>query len=180
MLSSLAVAVPESSQVGPYTVSFDLNTNLNYQIQTPEKVEIASAVAYPIWIITDNVTGASITITEYKELRDSSLQLNEENTALRMFIRGINATAPIEQTIDGMKGFVISGMPGVSNMPQTTFLQALYWLDSKDCECGPVSVGTTSVGIFSTYPEDVTTNLLNSLHVVKGQAAAPDMPPATN
>jgi hypothetical protein len=51
-------------------------------------------------------------------------------------------------------------------------------------------VGTTSVDITSSYPQDVTENLLNSLHVVKGQAtaaAAPtaatgsqDMPPAKN
>jgi hypothetical protein len=50
-------------------------------------------------------------------------------------------------------------------------------------------VGTTSVDITSSYPQDVTENLLNSLHVVKGQAtaAAPaaasgsqDMPPAQN
>jgi hypothetical protein len=50
--------------------------------------------------------------------------------------------------------------------------EAVYWLDSVQCDCGPVSVGTTRVGITSTYPEDVTMNLINSLRIVKGEAVA--------
>ena len=47
-----------------------------------------------------------------------------------------------------------------------------WFLNSEECECGPVSVGTTSVAISSTYPEDVTMNLIHSLKIVKGEAAA--------
>jgi hypothetical protein len=49
------------------------------------------------------------------------------------------------------------------------FYQAQYWLDSKDCECGPVSVGTVLVEIASTYPQNVTEGLLSSIHVAAGQ-----------
>jgi len=48
---------------------------------------------------------------------------------------------------------------------------ALFWLDSQGCECGPVSVGTTSVEVTSSYPEEVTESLLSSLHVAEGEAA---------
>jgi hypothetical protein len=47
----------------------------------------------------------------------------------------------------------------------------MYWMDSQSCECGPVSVGKTSVVITSTYPLDVTQGLLSSLNIVQGQAA---------
>jgi len=56
--------------------------------------------------------------------------------------------------IDNMNGFWLSGMPfaDMDNVSSgLTFYQAQYWLDSKDCECGPVSVRTTLVNIASTY-----------------------------
>jgi hypothetical protein len=101
--------------------------------------------------------------------------VNEEIAALRMALRGINVTAPEEMIIDNMNGFQLSGMPiaGIGNVPSgSMFYQAQYWLDSKDCECGPVSVGTELVNIVSTYPQAVTEGLLSSIHVAAGQGAA--------
>ena len=57
--------------------------------------------------------------------------------------------------------------------------RAMYWLDSQGCECGPVSVGKTSVIITSTFPQDVTESLLSSLQIVKGEAAASAQPAPT-
>jgi hypothetical protein len=188
MLSSNVLATSESHQIGPYAVTFEMNTDSNYKVQTLDPVENSLAIAYPMLVVTDNNTGASITITEYKSQKDSSIELNEENAVLRLALnRGINATSREEMTIDGVNGYVISGMPfaEATSLPQVTLYQASYWLDNKDCsECGPVSVATTNVGITSTYPEDVVRNLLGSLHVVKGGTAAAsaagsqDMPPA--
>jgi hypothetical protein len=77
--------------------------------------------------------------------------------------------------IDNMNGFLISGMP-IADMgnvsPGFMFYQAQYWLDSKDCECGPVSGGTVLVNIASTYPQDVTEGLLSSIHVASGPDTA--------
>lgn len=42
---------------------------------------------------------------------------------------------------------------------------AVYWKDSKNCECGPVSVGKTKVEILSTLPRDLNENLLDSLNI---------------
>ncbi|MGA9099448.1 MAG: hypothetical protein WB392_11020, partial [Methanotrichaceae archaeon] len=178
MLSSLALAAPETRQIGPYTVSFNMNTSMNYQIQTPNEAAYPFATIYPIVIVTDNMTGASISITQYNNLTDSTLQVSEEITALRMALRGINTTAAEEQVIDGRNGFLISGVPfsmtGVTSGLQ--FYQAQYWLDSNNCACGPVSVGMTLVDITSTYPADVTQGILSSIHVA---AAAGQMPPST-
>ncbi len=178
MLSSLALAAPETHQLGSYTVSFNMNTNMNYQIQTPNPAVYPFATIYPLVIITNNTTGASISITQYKNLTDSTLQVNEEITALRMTLRGINVTASGEQVIDSKKGFLLSGMPfaEMGNVPSgLMFYQAQYWLDSKNCECGPVSVGTALVDIASTYPKEVTQGMLSSIHVSSGQ-----MPPSTS
>lgn len=176
MLSSLALAAPETHQLGPYAVSFNMNTSMNYQIQTPNPAVYPFATIYPLVIVTDNMTGASISITQYNNLTDSTLQVSEEITALRMALRGINTTASEEMAIDGRNGFLISGVPpGVANVPPGfTFYQAQYWLDSNGCVCGPVSVGTTLVDIASTYPESVTQGILSSIHLAAGQ-----MPPST-
>jgi hypothetical protein len=168
-------AAPETHPLGPYTVSFNMNTDMSYQVKTQDPAIYPFVTIYPLVITTDNTTGASISITQYNNLTPSILGVNEEIAALRMALRGINVTAPEEMVIDNMNGFLLSGMPfaGMGNAsPDFMVYQAQYWLDSKDCECGPVSVGTVLVNIASTYPQDVTEGLLSSIHVAAGQ-----MPP---
>jgi len=169
MLSSVALAAPETHQIGSYKVSFDLNTQTKYQIETPNPQGNTFAKVTPLMIKTDNSTWASISITEYKTPVDSTLGMQSALAFWQTRARGINATAPANMTIDGKDGFLFSGVPFPgSNAPAGYKLfQAQYWPDSKQCECGPVSAGTTSVDIISTYPQDVTMNMLKSVHVVK-------------
>ncbi|VVB64327.1 Uncharacterised protein [uncultured archaeon] len=169
MFSSVALAAPETHQVGPYKVSFDMNTNTKYQVQTVNPQGNSMVTVYLLVVKTDNTTGASININEYKTPVDSTPQMQGVLTLWSMRARGINATGPMNQTIDGKNGFLIAGAPfaGSSLPAGIQFYQAQYWLDSKQCECGPVSVGTTGVDITSTYPQDVTMNLLKSISVVK-------------
>jgi hypothetical protein len=167
-----AAPTTETHQLGPYTVSFDMNTDMSYQIQTEDPGVYPFATIYPLVIKTDNTTGASISITQYNNLTPSILGVNEEIAALRMALRGINVTAPEKMAIDNKNGFLLSGIPftGTGNAPSGfMFYQAQYWLDSKDCECGPVSVGTVLVNIASTYPQNVTESLLSSIHVAESQ-----------
>ncbi len=110
LLSSAALAAPEMQQLGPYTVSFDLNTSLSYQIEPQNPMIYPSATIYPLVISTNNTTGASISIIQYNNLTTSTLGVNEETAGLRMALRGINVTAPEKMTIDKMNGFLLSGM----------------------------------------------------------------------
>ena len=80
--------------LGPYTVSFNMNTDMSYQIQTQDPAVYPFAIIYPLVITTDNTTGASISVTQYNNLTASILGVNEEITALRMALRGINVYFP--------------------------------------------------------------------------------------
>jgi hypothetical protein len=179
MLSSLALAAPETHQLGPFTVSFDMNTGLQHQAQIREPIETPFYKTYSISITTDNDTGAGIGITEYKNLTDATLSMGKQIIYMDMALRGLNVTNPEDKTIDGKKGFVIVG----TTPTNIEVYRGVYWLDSRDCGCGDLAAGNTNIVISSTYPQDVTMNLLNSLKVEKtGQAAqnssSSDMPPS--
>jgi hypothetical protein len=169
VLLPVVLASTEIEQIGPYKISFNMNTDIPYQIQTQAPVTYPLGAIYPLVIATDNTTGASISITQYNNKTISSLEVNEEIAGLRMALGGLNVTAPEKIIIDNMTGFLISGIPltGTFNAPK--LYQAQYWLDSKDCECGPISVGEVLVTITSSYPQEVTQGLLNSIHVAASQ-----------
>ncbi len=174
MLSSLALAASETEQLGPYTVTFDMNTPMQYQVQVQEPIETPFSTIYSLRISTDDTTGAGIGITEYKNKTDATLSVAKQLIVMDMALRGINVTtAPEDLTIGGRDGFLIAGEPvseTTSAQQVAKIFRAGYWLDSVGCECGPVSVGNVNVGISSSYPEDVTRNLVNTLTVSAGQA----------
>jgi hypothetical protein len=182
MLSSLAIAVPESSQLGPYSVSFDMNTDLPHELIPMEAIQGQAVTVYVMQIFTDNTTKARLLISEYNSPIDSTLGVYKQLTAMRIALTGFNTTSMEDKMIDGKEGFLIGSVPYPDNTmapADAKLFNALYWMDSQGCECGPVSVGTTSVEITSSYPQDVTENLLSSLQVVKGEAMASAQPAPT-
>jgi hypothetical protein len=177
MLSAIAMAVPDSQQLGPYTVSFDLDAN--YQVQIAQPIENEKVSAYRMGLIVDNSTLSIIDIAEYAELEDATLKAHKNLLGLSMLREGLNATNVDDLTIDGKEGFMVTSEPfeAVAGAPSQVY-RAMYWLDSQDCECGPVSVGKTSVVITSTYPLGITQSLLSSLQIVKGEVATMAAPSA--
>ncbi|HNX92494.1 MAG TPA: hypothetical protein PKI17_03125, partial [Syntrophomonas sp.] len=135
--------------------------------------------AYRMGLIVDNSTLAIIDIAEYAELEDATLKVHKNLLGLSMMREGLNATNVEDVTIDGKEGFMVTSEPfeAVAGAPSTVY-RAMYWMDSQDCECGPVSVGKTSVVVTSTYPLEVTQGLLSSLKIVQGQAATTAAPAA--
>lgn len=177
MLSAIAMAASDSQQLGPYVVSFDLNAN--YQVQTTEPVEMETANAYQMGLFVDNSTYASIGITEYAQPTDATLMVFKSMLPMSMMLQGLNVTNVEDIAIDGKEGFLVISAPYEASVgaPSNVY-RAMYWLDSQECECGPVSLGTTSVVITSTYPLDVTDGLLSSLQIVKGEVATAAAPSA--
>ncbi len=160
--ASAASAAPETKIIGPYKVSFDLNTTLNYTVKLEQPVETPTNSIYQILLNTYNYTLGKIQVEEYKNLSDSSLDVGKTIFELSLANQGFNKNISAENIIvDGKKGFVVTGV----SSKNLRLWQAYYWPDSTDCECGPVSVGKTEIGIVSLYPLNVTRNLINSIHV---------------
>lgn len=173
MLSSLATAAPESHQLGPYVVNFDMNTDLQYKVAELEPSVAESATIYTLQASVDNTTGASLFISEYNELIDATIVPQKQISILSAMLGGYNVTSVDDITVDGKEGFMVSAVPmsGNTMVPaDITRYEVVYWLDSVKCDIGPVWAGKTSVSIMSTFPEDVTMNLVNSLQVAKGEA----------
>jgi hypothetical protein len=169
MLSSIALAAGVTQPIGPYAVSFDVKTNMDYQIQPGNPIETPEVTIYPMQIITDNNTWSTIIISENKDPVDSTPVTEKVINRLDLMLKGFNSTEE-DRVIDGKKGFVLIGEPVPGNQaapPQ--LIEAFYWMDGKECECGPVSVGKTEVSILSSYPIDVTNSILNSLKITKSQ-----------
>ena len=161
MLSSIALAEEVTQQIGPYNVSFDLKTNMKYQVQTRDPIEMTTFTAYPMRVITDNNTFSDIVIYENKKPTDSTPAIEKTITGLTLMLRGFNVTKSEDRVIDGKEGFVLFGESFPENQAAPSqFVQASYWTDSKECECGPISIGKTKVLIGSSYPNDVTNEIL--------------------
>ena len=164
MIATTAHAKTETNNIGPYKVSFDLNTTLNHTVKLSKPINSPSAVLYNIFITTRNYTLAGLSIIESKNLTDSTLPTDKYINELNMVIGGYSKNiSSANITIDGKKGFVLTGL----NTKNMRLFQASYWLDRKDCECGPVSIGTTQVAVTSAYPVNVTIDMLKTLHIEK-------------
>ena len=168
MLAFAGSAMPENATTGPYMVSFDLNTSLNYSIHSGAPVQESVRTAYPLLIATNNSSQAQITIFAYKDPVDSTPALWQTINSQGLSRLGLRNITLAEMVIDGMPAYGLAGQDGANR----TLYSAYYWLDSKDCECGPVSVGNTNVVITSSYPLNLTGNLLDYLHVEKNQAGS--------
>lgn len=162
MLGFTASAAPEFATTGPYNVSFDMNTSLNYTVQSDTPISDALRTAYPLRIKTNDSFLADIRIYKYKDLTDSTPQMWQTINRQGLTELGWrNITLATDMIIDGMPAYGLAGQDSANR----TYYTAYYWLDSKECECGPVSIGTTNVIIISSYPLALTGNLLDTLHI---------------
>jgi hypothetical protein len=163
ILASFASAAVEKTSTGPFNVSFDLNTTMNHNVGVEPIFNIPEYTVYRVSIATNNSSRAEIGIVEFTNLTDSTLILSKNFETLKMItVRGYpNNVSAFDLKIEGKDGFLITALNGLGQR----LYHALYWLDSKDCECGPVSLGTITVGVISSYPPDITKNLIDTLHV---------------
>jgi hypothetical protein len=172
MLAATASAVPENATTGPYVVSFDLNGTLNYRAESVAPIEEEIRTAYPLTIAVNSSPEVQITIFEYKNLVDSTPDLwqtiNSQGLAL-LHLRNISLAPGM--VIDGIPAYGLSAIDSANR----TLYSSYYWLDSNECECGPVSLGKTNVVITSTLPLNITGQLLDTLHVEKNLGVAGPM-----
>jgi hypothetical protein len=172
MLAAAASAVPENATTGPYMVSFDLNETLNYKVESVDPIEAEIRTAYPLAIVVNNSPEVQITIFEYNDLVDSTPDLWQTINSQGLALIGLrNISLAPEMVIDGVPAYGLSAIDAANG----TLYASYYWLDSNECECGPVSLGKTNVVITSTLPLNITGQLLDTLHVEKNLGVAGPM-----
>jgi hypothetical protein len=166
MSAFMASAALETKTVGPYNVSFDMNTSTNYSILFSEPIRTSDSSVYLMLIKTNNTTMSQIAIIDNENITDSTLStgkiIAEKSLANFGYSRNMSS---VYTDLDGKKAIIVTGL----NQRNMRLFLAGYWLDSKDCQCGPVSVGKTKVEVTSSYSPVQTWNLLSKLHIEKSK-----------
>jgi len=165
-LSCSASAKPTVASPSPYSISFDLKAAMEPTVTTGSENDNGS-ISYFTTIKLENKTVATINIINYNDWQDATF--SSTSTRLKAsLMNALNESGEIrnpalfKRSIDGNNAEVQSYVVPKTNSNGTI---AVYWKDSKICECGPVSVGKTKVEILSTLPRDLNENLLDSLNI---------------
>jgi hypothetical protein len=72
-----AAGAPETATIGPFNISFDMNTTMNYSILRAQPLETPALSIYMLQIKTNNSTLAQLSITESKNLSDSTINTDK-------------------------------------------------------------------------------------------------------
>jgi hypothetical protein len=169
LLATSAYAKHEEISAGPYNVSFDLNTTRDYTVSlSPESLENNSSL-YLITIKLDNNTKAGVGISKYNDWQYADFPCDFwQSLWLRsdQYVMNYSITYPI---IDGKKGQVIKQTARLPSLNNTTRYQnytvAEYWADGKKIEGYGLLVGKTDVEMILYWPENLTEDLLRTIHV---------------
>lgn len=173
ILSALAFAEPRGISAGPYNISFDLNTTMEYNVTLNPEVEDNESSWYYLDIMFDNNTRAAVGITAYKEWQCAEYPcIYWENLYLRAAKDAgeIQNGSASETTIDGNEGVIIRQeilMPGEDVATNSTIAE--YWLDAEEIEGYGLMAAKTEVEMISLLPENLTEDLINTIHVEVNQ-----------
>lgn len=162
LLVSVSSAKHESLTVGPYNISFDLNTTLNYSVNNTSlkaggtyggtKYETYSA-----WLnSTSNF--ALVTVAHFDDAMCGDLdntQSSVNDFLLELNCHNITIYKP---TINGQPGILGIGV----NSNGDSMFAAQYWQKSSTSFSAPYDI---NVLIESDYPWDTTFSLLKSIQV---------------
>jgi hypothetical protein len=165
LLAAGASAKTEEVSVGPYNVSFDLNTTMEYNVSSHWDDANTTSV---INIKFTNDTQATIAVNNETvwECSDLSPDLRYLNLALNYdkALGNIKDGDLSERTIDGKPGIEATETYEKDGKLLNATI-AKYWLDSKVIENYNISVGMTKVEILAKFPMNLSENLLNTIQV---------------
>jgi hypothetical protein len=164
--ASWASAKTEEVSVGPFNVSFDLNTTENYTVTSNFTTQEGSQSGI-IEIESNDGSQAAIGITAYDRWQYAGLSADMDymNLSLQSDENVIEGSVS-EETVDGHPAVIVAQtrkQPGAESTTNSTI--AISWADEKQMEGYDVPVAKTKVEIISTLPENMTQSLLDTLHV---------------
>ena len=170
LLVALASAKPEEVAVGPYKVSFDLNTTMNYTVTPDYQKNADNSSSGTVRVQFDNQTQALIGITDFNTwqyagfTRSDYLYMDLALKTDKDVVKG-NVTQGL---IDGKTGMIVT-QTRLQPSDNSTFdsMIAVYWPDSKEIEGYGIPVAKTKVEIVASLPGLLSKSLLESIHVTQ-------------
>jgi hypothetical protein len=163
LLTSVSSAKYEALTLGPYKVSFDLNTTQEYNINVAKPIQSGTyggtkytAYMFDLEDCDLNIPVARITVFSYNDSSmDKSIEKMDSSTKQSLYSLGYHNIKTNNRIIDGQQGIL---GPGDRHDAPSLFF-AVYWPDTP-------SIGDTWVSIRSIYPwEPETSSLLKTIHV---------------
>jgi len=169
-----AFAAHESGPVGPYVVSFDMNTTMEYKVivEAASNGTTSMGVGFTRYNLTIDSADylAWLILTRYDEPMVANITANEYIVYNALLNAGADEPNLFQPSIDGKPGvlgnfrferqFLGEGRYQEGDL----VVAAAYSPDARDYEDG-VYRGRTDLRIISTYPWEIIRDLLYTLHV---------------
>lgn len=157
-----ASSEPVVRELGPFRVSFDLNTSIPYTVMVDEPVRSLlkgrSYITYGLGV-KGQESSIWIFVTDYGKILEVPLDNDWKLVSDFLTEQGCSRINITETVIDGTVGALGGGvLPSeriifcASYAPEGVFVQGKHLV-------------TTNCRLFSTFPADETVNLLESIHV---------------
>ena len=174
LLAAPAYAAHESGPIGPYNISFDMNTTVEYTVivEAPTIGVTSTGINFTRYNLTIDSTDyfAWLILTRYDEPMVANITANEDIVWNALQAAGADKPNLYQPLIDGQPGVLGNFRFKKQDLGQGRSLQgdlvvaASY---SPDGSLGNDGVyrGRTDCRIISTYPWEVIRDLLYSLHV---------------
>lgn len=174
ILASVAAALPEKVETGPYSVSFDLKDSMKYKVEAAQP-QIGKTLevmpqkwnkmdVYSLKITGDDKSFDKVDILSWSNSTDATFPTDIMIEKLILTGSGLKNVTGTYRKIDNQDGALLTAT-GKLNL-----FKAWYWLDKKDIPNSAVSYGQTKVAIAGNSSSEVVKNLLDTIHVEKTAA----------
>lgn len=164
----------ESGRVGPYNISFDVNTTMDYRVivESPSKGVTDDGVNYTRYNLTVQSAEyiAWIVLTDYERPMLASINANRDVVVAALMGAGADEPKLYQPLIDGQPGVLGSFRYESLYLGQGASRQgdivvaASYSPDGRVYDDGQYR-GRVNLRVISTYPWEVIRDLLYTLHV---------------
>ena len=173
-LTAPAFAAHEQGPVGPYNVSFDMNTTENYTVivEAPNRGTTSEGVNFTRHNLT--VEGSDhflfLILTRYDEPMLANITANANIVWSALLNSGADEPVVYQPLIDGQPGvlgqfrFAKQDLGGGQYEEGDLIVATSYSPDGKVYEDG-VYWGKSDCRVVSTFPWEVIRDMLNSLHI---------------
>lgn len=174
-LAAPAFAALESGPIGPYNVSFDMNTTMKYTVivEAPARGITTQGVNFTRYNLTVDSTDYFLwlILTRYEKPMLANITANEIIVWNALLNAGADQPNLFQPQIDGQPGVLGTFRFANQNLGEGRYKQgdlivaASYSPDGRVYEDG-VYQGKTECAVISTFPWEVIRDMLNSLRVV--------------